>query len=297
MKIQHVPINKIKRDPTQPRQFIDTEKVNGMAQSILTEGVINPIEIDKNFVIITGELRWRAAKQAGLAEMPVRVIKIDPKERFRRQVIENIHHNTMTDWDTAKALWKLLKTLPIKPGSIGTHGGQANKGYSMLAKLIGKSQAYVSEKMELLTISPALSKAVQKGMSGSYVRAYNTAPPEFKKEMEQKIISGQFPTRDIALEVAYALKRNPENAKEILKANSREQLFKIAPRSQDIVKERLKPASEFIHLQKAILEWLKQNEPETIVHKDRFLVLLGMSTIVDNLNAWGVKANQLQLKN
>ncbi len=91
MKIVNVLLSKIKPDKNQPRQTIDEEHIKEISQSIVTEGVINAIEIDENNVIITGEQRWRAAKLAGLKEVPCKILKITPELRFRRQVIENLH--------------------------------------------------------------------------------------------------------------------------------------------------------------------------------------------------------------
>ncbi len=75
-KIISIPIEKIKPDVNQPRQYIDEEDLKGMAQSIVTEGIINPIEVDKNFVIVTGERRWRAAKIAGLKSVRAMIIEV-----------------------------------------------------------------------------------------------------------------------------------------------------------------------------------------------------------------------------
>ncbi len=295
MEIKLIPIEKLKRDKKQPRQTFDEEKIRGMAQSIVTEGIINPIEVDKNFVIITGELRSRAAKVAGLKEVPCKVISINEKERFRRQVIENIHHNTMTDWDTAKALSKLLKELPIVPGTIGTHGGKPNQGFSALGKIIGKPETYVREKFEILNSSEQFREAVQKGLSGTFIRAIKATPPEYKGVMEKKIIAGDFENRDFAVQTAYALQRSPEKASQILKVSNEDQLYRISPRAHEVVKARLKPTTEFMVIQKQLLKWLKSNPPETIVHKDRFLTILGMSNLVDKLNEWGKKAQHKQL--
>ena len=107
MNIIQKNINEIRPDTNQPRKNFPETRIREMAKSILTEGIINPIEVDKDGVIVTGEIRWRSAKEAGLKTVPVKVI--DPgKTRFRRQVVENVHHNTMTTMDTSRALSKLL---------------------------------------------------------------------------------------------------------------------------------------------------------------------------------------------
>src|SRR3989338_5939330 len=107
MEYKTIPIDKIKTDSNNPRQSSKEENFKEMAKSILTAGVINPIEVDKNLVIITGERRWRAAKIAGLKMVPVRIIDISEDKRFVRQVIENIHQNTMAPLDIAMALDKI----------------------------------------------------------------------------------------------------------------------------------------------------------------------------------------------
>jgi len=107
-----VSIDKLRPDPNQPRKFFDAETIVALAVSIRNEGIINSIEVDKNYVIITGEQRWKAAKIAGLKEVPVKIIEgIDSRGRFIRQVQENIHQNTMAVWDTAEALYKIMTWL------------------------------------------------------------------------------------------------------------------------------------------------------------------------------------------
>jgi ParB family chromosome partitioning protein len=111
-------INEIIPDKNQPRKNIDQEKLEEMTRSMITEGLINPIEIDENNVIVTGEMRWRACMAAGQEVIKCRVVKVAGRDRYKRQVIENIHNNTMNSWDTAKALEYLLqKHISNIPGS------------------------------------------------------------------------------------------------------------------------------------------------------------------------------------
>ena len=178
MRIVEIPINQLKRDSNQPRQTLDSERVKEMAKSILTEGVINPIEVDKDNVIVTGEMRWRAAKLAGLKTIPCKRMVINPEKRFCRQVIENIHHNTMTDWDTGKALQKLLLLLP---GSNKEGKGHWNdRNLTKLSNQIGKSDDYIKEKLDIINSSNKFQKAVKSGLPGSFIRAINRAPEEFR---------------------------------------------------------------------------------------------------------------------
>jgi len=221
IRIVEVPVEVIKRDPNQPRTSFDAACIRELGQSILTEGCINPIELDKDYVIITGEMRWRACKIAGLKTIPARIISLSPKTRFRRQVIENIHRNTMTDWDTAKALQKLL----IGDGSQATirsskehKGGMEDKGLRELSRQIGKSLAFMIEKLDLLKSSPQFQKAVKENkLTSSFLRAIKRSPEELKPQIEKKILDGEFATRDRALQIAVALKgASPVQQQEIM---------------------------------------------------------------------------------
>ncbi len=304
MEIKLIPIEKLKRDNNQPRQTFDENHIRDMAQSITTEGVINPIEIDKNFVIITGEMRFRASKLAGLKKVPCKILDFAPKERFRRQVIENIHHNTMNDWDTAKALQKLLAQLPMIPGRIGKHGGRPNQGYSELSRIIGKSKDFISEHLEILIAAKPIQKAIQDGkIPYTLLRGIELSPIPYQKAMEKKIIDGEFTKRESILEVAGALKRNPEKAVSILEIdytdkNAKqigETLSKISPRYPDQIATRLAPGEEFTKIKKELIEWLKENPPQRIIQMDKMHIVLGMSLIMDKLIAWRESANQLKI--
>ena len=126
MKIIELPIDSIKPDKNQPRTIIKEEEIKELAQNIKNHGLINPVEIDSHKIIITGERRWRACKMAGLTTVRCIENDIDPKQRFVHQLSENLHHNTMTPMDTARALDKVLKEL-YKDGPGPVQTGKNNK--------------------------------------------------------------------------------------------------------------------------------------------------------------------------
>lgn len=151
MEIIEIEINKIKPDQNQPRTSIDEEYLGGMAHSIGQQGVINAIEVDKDLMIVTGEVRWRSAMKAELKTIPAKIIDISDEHRFVRQVIANIHSNTMSDWDTATALKKLLNTWPgYKSGEVTETGVDADEAIVWLSETIGKSSAYIREKVSFI---------------------------------------------------------------------------------------------------------------------------------------------------
>lgn len=109
--IVEVPVNSLKPDPKQPRKTFPEEEIENIAKTIKAQGTINAIEVDENKVIITGEIRWKGAKKAGVKTVPIRRIRnITPEERLERQLIENLHHTKLGSVDRENAIYKLWKT-------------------------------------------------------------------------------------------------------------------------------------------------------------------------------------------
>jgi len=212
MEIQEIPTEKIHPDPNQPRTVVEEKQVKEMALSLLTEGVINPIEIDSAFMIVTGEMRWRASKMAGLKTIPCKVIDIDNDMRFRRQVIENIHHNTMSIMDTSKAIAKLINFVP------GAKSQGQDMGISKISRKIGKSEVWVREILAYLTEPKDVQEYLEStDAHHSFIREINRgAPEELKDELKKKVMKGDIKDRETINEVIRAVKRTPEKAKEIL---------------------------------------------------------------------------------
>jgi ParB family chromosome partitioning protein len=100
-----IDLKDIKFDPEQPRKTFDPEEIENLAKTYKTQGIINAPEIDENNVVITGELRVRAAKIAGLKKIKCNVIKgISEIERRERQIIENLHLHKLETSEYEKAI-------------------------------------------------------------------------------------------------------------------------------------------------------------------------------------------------
>ena len=151
MDIIEVELEKIKPDSNQPRKDIDEDFVKILAQSVAAVGILKPIELDKDLVIITGELRWRAAKMAGLKTIPAVIMDIAEDKRFMRQVSSNLYNERLPDYDLANALKKLLLFYPGSKDA-GTNDAKNDnyKAIIWLSKKIGKSCEYIEEKISIL---------------------------------------------------------------------------------------------------------------------------------------------------
>lgn len=293
MKIQEIKINQIKPDISQPRKSFKPTRIKEMAQSIKTEGVINAIEIDRDFKIITGEIRWRSAKEAGLKTVPCKILTIGKEERFLRQVIENLHHNTMTHWDTAVAIDKLLTSHAVR-----SQGKDA--GISELSRKVGKSEAYIREHANILEASKDIQKAVKGGLELTFIRSINLIPKEYKVQMKKKVLSGEFKNPEGALAVQIATKRNPNKAKKILdqdysncetvdevknKIRKVDDTFTETPISDAFMKGTKTP-QQAGKIALLIIRWLKANPANTVgtIHLKR--ITMSLIFIKDAIDSW-----------
>lgn len=302
MELTEIPVQKIRRDPAQPRSAFDDEEIEEMAKSMKTTGLINPIEVDASGMIITGERRWRAAKKAGLPTIPCKVLELNPDDRFMRQVIENIHHNTMNDWDTAVALKKLITLAPSPHERKGARGmpaptgPRAYKGIRWLSEQLGKDPKYISEKLDILEMSMPIQKQVREGsLDTTYLRAITRVPEPFKNQMEKKLLEGEFNTSAGALEVAAALSRNPAQAKELLRqdyskyetsAEVAVAVSKIAPRITDKIEEALEPTKQLGHIVTSLIKWMEHNSPQSVGKHNIRRVILNLTTTQGEIKKW-----------
>lgn len=205
-----IPIESIKPDPNQPRKYKDQDQIDAMAVSIQKEGLINPIEVDKDYMIVTGEMRYQACKKARLTEIACRIIE-PGKHRFRRQLLENIHHNTMTDWDTGVAFKKLLKIENPPKKSVN------DKGFNYLARLCGLSNKVIGEYVRILKTSGKLQeKAKSGGISAKYVaQLHRIKSPEIKAKMKKVLENiGKIGSTEVITKFTSLLNLFPECAEE-----------------------------------------------------------------------------------
>lgn len=326
MEIIQIPIGKIKPDPNQPRKSFNSDKIEGLAQSIVTTGIINPIEIDKNFIIVTGEYRWRAALEAGLKEIPCKIIeKIEPYDRFMRQVIENVQYTEMTPWDTGIAFKKLLNLLSPGESKIGQWGGQNEIGITKLAEKIGKPPSVIEEYIWLVNeASKPIQKAIKKNeLSISQIRIIKRAPEKYRKRIEQKILNKEFThtykedkdgrkrwdkgsTRDAGLEMVEAIKRNPDKAEEILGIDYSKYettnevavaISHISPRWSDRMEIARNNLKQLSLITDALLDWLENNPIETLGLLDAPIAVIDLDTVRDEINKYlSNKPNQKSKK-
>lgn len=303
MKICDTEIDNIKLDANQPRKTIDEEGVAAMAKSIKAEGVINPIEIDSNGVIVTGELRWRAAKMAGLKTIPVKVIDISEEARFIRQVQENLHHNTMSPLDTAKALEEVRKRITSSAAELvrdNKHGGErSRKGIKELHELFGIPESTICQTLDLLgVIEGPLQEALKDPeFQVTKITTIKNAPVKYKKKLEDLVGSQKNISRDAVAHMVTALKRadgygENDSAEKLLNENFDgldtmevvNKINKIVPDEEFRTKE---PAEALKAASKKIIELMEFFDSHKLESFDR----LHRGLLIRDINNLGIYFN------
>ncbi|MBE8190006.1 MAG: ParB/RepB/Spo0J family partition protein [Candidatus Thioglobus sp.] len=145
-------VNILQRGKFQPRDDIDPETLNELANSITSQGIIQPLVVrkiaPKKYEIIAGERRWRAAKIAGLKEVPVIIRKIDDQVALAIGLIENIQRESLTPLEEAKALQQLISDFQM------TH--------AQISGVVGRSRSSVSNLIRLLQLQPEVKQLLSK---------------------------------------------------------------------------------------------------------------------------------------
>lgn len=147
-----IPLSDIRPDTGQPRKNFSKAKLEELAESIRSKGIIEPITVrqsEDGYTIITGERRYKAAKKAGLNEIPCIIKEADDEDVLTYQLIENLQREDLNPVEESYAL-KKLSDRKIKQADI--------------AKLIGKSQPYISQSLKILELpEDVLEKALKEG--------------------------------------------------------------------------------------------------------------------------------------
>ena len=161
-RVRNVPVDRLQPNPAQPRKAFDQSALQELADSITERGVLQPILVQEttpdHFMIVAGERRYRAAKRAGLAVVPVIVGQFSSDELLEIALIENIQRADLNPIEEANAYAELAV--------------RRNWTQDQLAKHLGKSRSAVANAVRLLKLPQATRDAVAAGtLSSGHARA------------------------------------------------------------------------------------------------------------------------------
>ena len=176
--VQTLPISRVEPRKDQPRRDFDPATIEELAASIREYGLIQPITVrplDKGYYqIIAGERRWRAARLAGLTQVPAIVIEADDRKAMELALIENLQREDLNPIEEAEGYKTLIETY---------HMTQEDA-----AATVGKSRPAVANAMRLLTLDESVREAVKDGrLSAGHARALLPLPAARQREAAETI--------------------------------------------------------------------------------------------------------------
>ncbi|MBP7654567.1 ParB/RepB/Spo0J family partition protein [Candidatus Dependentiae bacterium] len=176
--VKIININKIIPNMYQPRKTFEESKIQELADSIKSKGILNPIiareEGTDRYQIIAGERRWRAAKIAGIENIPVIIQKVDNKEMLELSIIENIQRDDLNSIEEAEAYQSLLKEFNLTHEEISLRVGKSRTSITNILRLL-KLPYEIKDGLRKNIISMGHARAIL-GLDneGDMLRLFNT---------------------------------------------------------------------------------------------------------------------------
>ena len=201
-----LPLSRIEPREEQPRDYFDEESLQTLADSIARYGVLQPITVRLQnsgyFQIIAGERRWRAARLAGLTEIPVRIIEADDRTTAELALVENLQREDLNPIEEARGYQSLIEDFGLTQEEA--------------AKSVGKSRPAVANALRLLSLSPEVLRLVESGeLSAGHARALvPVQDPEVQFLAAKEILSKALSVRKAESLAAKVLSKKKLSEKE-----------------------------------------------------------------------------------
>ncbi|HEX8973900.1 MAG TPA: ParB/RepB/Spo0J family partition protein [Patescibacteria group bacterium] len=181
-----VDVSQIVPNPHQPRYQFDEEKLDNLAESIKTHGVIQPLIVTKNgnqYELIAGERRYQASKRAGLKKVPVIIRQAQELEKLELAIIENVQRHDLNPIEEGKAYQKLIDDYQMSQEEV--------------AAKMGKSRSLVANKVRLLGLPIEIQKGLIEGKitEGHAKAILAIANPEKQRALYELILKGNLTVR------------------------------------------------------------------------------------------------------
>jgi len=186
-ELLYVPISRVEPRMDQPRQTFDQAALEELAESLRQHGMIQPISARRleggYYQIIAGERRWRAARLAELAEVPVRVIEADDRRAAELALVENLQREDLNPVEEARGFKALMDEYGLTQEET--------------ARSVGKSRPTVANALRLLALAPEVLKMLEDGvLSTGHARALLSIPwPEIQVQTAKKVLAGGLSVR------------------------------------------------------------------------------------------------------
>lgn len=176
-----LPLSQIEPCSSQPRKSFDEASLSDLADSIREHGIIQPLTVRKlasgYYQIIAGERRWRAARMAGLSEVPALVIEADDQKAMELALIENLQREDLNPLEEAEGYRSLIESFSLTQEEA--------------AERVGKSRSAVANALRLLALTDEVRKLLVDGtLSAGHARALLPLTPQLQKKAATAVIEG-----------------------------------------------------------------------------------------------------------
>ena len=186
----YLPISQVETCSSQPRKMFDPDALADLADSIREHGIIQPLTVRKlqsgYYQIIAGERRWRAARMAGLSQVPAIVIEADDRKAMELAMIENLQREDLNPIEEAEGYQVLMDTY--------------NMTQEEAAGRVGKSRSAVANALRLLKLCPSVRIMVEDGrLSGGHARTLLPLSPDLQESAAATILKNDLSVRQTEL--------------------------------------------------------------------------------------------------
>jgi len=194
--LRSIAVSDSRPDPDQPRQHFDSDALDELANSMRQRGVIQPIVVrphGKNFQIVAGERRWRAAQRARLHQIPAVVRNLNDEETLEIAIVENVQRKDLNVIEEAEAYARLSQDF--------------GHSQARLAEIVGKSRSHIANLMRLLELPDSVKAlVVDEKLTMGHARALINAPNA--EELAPQIVQKGLSVRDVERLVRKSLASN-----------------------------------------------------------------------------------------
>lgn len=183
--LQEMALDDLRPGRYQPRRDMDADALESLAQSIRTQGVVQPLvarAMGDGYEIVAGERRWRAARMAGLDTVPVVVRDVEDATAMAVALIENIQREDLNPLEESAALQRLID--------------ECGMTHAACAEAIGRSRASVSNLLRLAELAPGARELLRNGqLDMGHARALLGAPAAMQDELADKVVARRLTVR------------------------------------------------------------------------------------------------------
>lgn len=251
-----VKLSKIEPNREQPRKEFGEEQLQELAASIRQYGVLQPLLVQKKgdlYEIIAGERRWRAAKLAGIKEVPVVIREYDKQRAMEIALIENVQREDLNPIEEAIAYQRLMQEFHLKQEEI--------------AERVSKNRSTITNSMRLLNLEPDIQKMLIDGLiSSGHARALLAVSDQSKQlELANKIVKDHLSVREVE-KLVKALGKEPKEKKTVKEDEALELIFKnLEERMKTVVGTKVNINRKDRSKGKIEIEYYSESELERIV--------------------------------